>query len=202
MFSFRRDDTSPEKPDESPRPAWHGPPEDELGMAVPLALVIARSEAGIVALTHATAYTTGVAFDFVAHARDLSQGEAHLLFHQQHHGLEDDEELPDGLLRIGFELSDGDLVSNLEGRRAQRRLMTGDGAPEGPVLMPYAGGGGSAGRGKVVMRPGYWLWPLPPAGQLKIACEWPIVGIPLTTAEVDAGRLVEAAGHSISLWPA
>jgi hypothetical protein len=35
-------------------PPWMGPPEDELGAVVPLALVIGRSENGVVALRHAT----------------------------------------------------------------------------------------------------------------------------------------------------
>jgi hypothetical protein len=197
IFSFRQDDEEPAS--EPQRSIWLGPPEHELGRAVPVGRVIARSETGVVAISHAVAYSTGIAFDFVAQARGLSHSQANLLFHEQH--MFEGEELPDGLLRIGFELSDGRHVSNLEGRRTRRALMRPGSQPEGPVLMPYAGGGGSAGRGEVVMRPGYWLWPLPPRGPLTIACEWPIVGIPVTAAELDGDALIEAAGGSTALWP-
>jgi hypothetical protein len=113
----------------------------------------------------------------------------------------DEEDLPDSLLRIGFEFGDGRRASNLSGRRAHRKLMTPGAEPEDPVLMPHAGGGGNAGGGDVSMRPGYWLWPLPPPGALRISCEWPIVKIPLTSIEIDGGTLVQAAAERIDLFP-
>jgi len=113
----------------------------------------------------------------------------------------EDEELPDALLRIGLELADGHRVSNLGGWRAHRKLMSPDAEPDGPVLLPRGGGGGSSTRGKVTMKPGYWLWPLPPPGQLRISCEWPLVDIAMTTVEIDADVLLDAASCARSLWP-
>ena len=54
------------------QPEWLGPPAGELGGVVPLGLVLARSELGVVALSHAIAYSTGVAFDLVAQAGGLT----------------------------------------------------------------------------------------------------------------------------------
>ena len=51
-------------------------------------------------------------------------------------------------------------------------------------------------------RQDYWLWPLPPPGDLLIACKWPNVELPLTTATVAAGQLREAADQARELWPA
>jgi hypothetical protein len=51
------------------------------------------------------------------------------------------------------------------------------------------------------MRPGYWLWPLPPQGPLRISCEWPFVGIALATVEIDGASLLAAAKQSEDLWP-
>ena len=65
-------------------PAWIGPPSDELGDAVPLSLVVARSDRAVVALRHATAYSAGAVLDVVAHAGGLSEREAHNLMHEQH----------------------------------------------------------------------------------------------------------------------
>jgi len=48
----------------------------------------------------------------------------------------------------------------------------------------------------------YWLWPLPEPGTIRVSCEWPIVGISLSTAEIDGAALVEAATRTLPLWPA
>jgi len=162
VFSFGDDDET-DTPDEPERPAWFAPPEDELGAVVPQGVVVARSDRA--ALSHAVIYRTGVTFDVVAVARGLPQSDANRLFHEQH--MFEDEELPDALLRIGLELADGHRVSNLGGWRAHRKLMSPDAEPDGPVLLPRGGGGGSSTRGKVTMKPGYWLWPLPRRGRFR-----------------------------------
>jgi hypothetical protein len=156
--------------------------------------VIGQSENGVVAVRHAVAYSTGAVFDFVAGARGLSRSQVSRVFHEQH--LLDEEELPDSLLRIGFEFSDGSRVSNLGGWRAYHA----DAEPDEPLLVPSGGAGGSAGDAQVSLQPGYWLWPLPPSGPLRIACEWPLVEIGLTSIEIDGSALIEAAGRSADLW--
>jgi hypothetical protein len=197
MFSF--DDDEPESPEEPTQPRWFGPPEDELGVAVPQGIVLARSERAVVALSHAVVYSTGVAFEFLALARGLTRSEANRVFHEQH--MLEADDLPEALLRIGFELADGGRVSNLGGRRAHRKLMAPDAEPSGPLLLPHAGGGGRSAAGRLTMRPGYWLWPLPPQGPLRISCEWPFVGIALATVEIDGASLLAAAKQSEDLWP-
>ena len=197
QFSFSGPDDEPGRPEEWRSPPWWGPPEEELGVAVPRGVVLGRSERGVVALSHTLVYSTGVMFEFVALARGLTRSASRLLFHEQH--AFDTDELPDGLLRLGVELADGGRVSNIGGL-AQRRLMNPEVEPEQPVFMPRGGGGGNAGNDRVSMKPGYWLWPLPPAGTLKLSCEWPIVDIPLTTVEIDAREIVNAASQAAQLW--
>jgi hypothetical protein len=199
MFSFGQDEEESASPEEPRRPPWFGPPDDELGVVVPKGVVLGRSDRAVVALSHAVAYSTGVAFDFLARARGLARSESNRVFHEQH--MFEEEDLPDTLLRIGFELADGRRVSNLGGRRAHRKLMSPDAPPDGPLLLPHAGGGGNAGSGQVTMKPGYWLWPLPPSGPVRISCEWPFVGIPLTTIEIDGRALLDAASQARSVWP-
>lgn len=181
VFSYGDDDDESEARDEAEWPHWFAPPEDELGAVVPQGVVVARSDRAVVALSHAVVYSTGATFDVVAVARGLPQSDANRIFQEQH--MFEDEELPDALLRIGFELADGRRVSNLGARRAHRKLMSPDAEPDGPVMLPRGGGGGNATRGKVTFKPGFWLWPLPPQGPLRISCEWPLVGI-----AIDHGR--------------
>lgn len=182
-------------------PPWFGPSEDELGAVVPLGLVLGRSEKGVVALSHATVYSTGLTLDVIATARGLSNSQSSRLFHEQHL-FEEGEDPPAGFLRIGIELPDGERVSNLGGRMGGGRFMKPDEEPGGPVFMQHGGGGGSAGEGRVRMNPGFWLWPRPESGALRIFCEWPVVEISLSTAEIDSAALVEAATRVLPLWPA
>jgi hypothetical protein len=51
------------------------------------------------------------------------------------------------------------------------------------------------------MKRGYWLWPLPPSGALRISCEWPLVDISLTTVEIDGTALVNSADQARPLLP-
>jgi hypothetical protein len=65
----------------------------------------------------------------------------------------------------------------------------------GPTLVGRGGSGGG-----LSYELGYWLWPLPPAGPVRFACEWPDEGIKETTAALDA-PIRDAAARAIELWP-
>ncbi len=188
-------DTAPSEAEVTP-PVWFGPPEGELGVVVPQSLVVVRSTSGVVALRYVTAFSTGLLFDLVAAARGLKESRTQALFHEQH--LSDPGEgLPDGFLRVGIEYPDGRQASNLAGRHG---FWHTDSEPDGPVLFQGGGGGGSAGSGRVWINPGYWLWPLPPAGSLRLFVEWPVVEIDLSSVELPCGPLLEAAARSEPLW--
>jgi hypothetical protein len=195
IFAYGPGDESDPEPEYTP-PAWL-PPQAELGQSVPLSVVVARSDQAVVALRSATAYSTGVTFDVVASARGLGQRESNRLLHEQHL-LGDDDEPSDWFLRIGFELADGARVSNLA---RDLRLLRPDVEPAGPILIPHGGGGGSGGRGGVDLQPGYWLWPLPPPGPLRIYVEWPALDIALTHVTLDADAIRDAATRAEALWP-
>ena len=181
------------------QPEWFGPPGDELGASVPLASVIGRSERGVVALSHALAYTTGIVFEVVSQARGLTTAETHRLFHEQQMGaFGPRDEVPDGFLRIGFELPGGVRVSNLG--RAPFSRRSEEESPNGPVLVQHGGGGGQSSDNAASLSAGYRLWPLPDNGPLSISCEWPLVNIPLSTVEIDGGQLHAAAANVVRLW--
>ena len=177
-------------------PAWFGPPQDELGVVVPQSLVVGRSTNGVVALRYVTAFSRGLLLDLMAGARGLKESRAQALFHEQH-AVDLEEGLPAGFLRVGVEYPDGRQASNLA---CQHRYWQADTEPEGPVLFQGGGGGGSAGSGRVTMNPGYWLWPLPPPGTLRLFVEWPAVEIELSSVELASQPLIEASSRSQPLW--
>jgi hypothetical protein len=127
-----------------PMPAWFGPPEDELGGVIPLDLVIGRSPDGVVALPHVTVYSTGVAFEFIAVARGLSNANSNGVLQKQH-GPKRGKEPPPRFLRLGLELSGGERVSNLGGKVHRRRFLKPDEKPDGAVFFEHGGRGGAGG---------------------------------------------------------
>jgi hypothetical protein len=195
---FRVDDENDQPHVAAPRfdpPEWFGPSDDELGVHVSLNAIVGRSEHGVVALSHAVAYSTGLTFELVAQARELRGTQPDQIFHAQHMWQIDPSELPDGFLRIGLELPDGTRVSNLAGRRT----LDPETRPPGSILIQAGGGTGLSGDGSATMRPGFWLWPLPAPGPLRLSVEWPVVGIPLSTVEVDGAQLSAAADRVLRL---
>jgi hypothetical protein len=195
LFRVDGDDPPPVHAERVQPPAWFGPSDDELGVHVSLNEIIGRSEAGVVALSHAVAYSNGIAFELLAQARELRGAQPNQIFHEQHMWRIDPDELPDGFLRIGVELPDGTRVSNLAGRQNLDPQVR----PAGSVLLPAGGGSGHSGDGFATMRPGFWLWPLPEPGTLRLSVEWPVVKIPLSTVELDGARLREAAEQVLAL---
>jgi hypothetical protein len=187
----------PEPPAAHERPAWLGPPDGELGIAVPVGLVLGRGEHGVIALSHALAYSTGLSFDLVAHVDGLERRQAGLIFHEQHAANGDPADLPDGFLRFGLELPDGTRVSNLGGRH--RWASLGE-EPAGPILAQQGGGGGQSSGTSISWSLGFWLWPLPASGTLRLHCEWPAAGIALSVADLDAATLLEAASRATRIW--
>lgn len=189
----------PEQQDEWVAPQWFGPPDDELPVCVPFGLLVARSPNAVIALSHAFVYSTGVVIELVVQARGLPDRDAQRLFHEQHMPPTEDDPSP-AYIRVGIELPDGSRASNIGGRH---QWHDPEQPPDGTVLMQHGGGsGGSSGRGRILMRPGFWIWPLPPTGVVRFMCEWPLLQIPLTSVEIDGAELHSASDRSVKLWPA
>jgi hypothetical protein len=178
----------PKPPEEHRQPAWIGPPENELGVAVPVRRVLFRSEEIAVALLGVVAYSNGIELQVVIRRRRQAEDPDPMLFHMRRRHNQTGALAPE-VLRFGVEYADGRKATNL-GHPA-----FGD-EPTGPVLMERGGGGG--GRS---WNFGYWLWPLPPPGPLRVVIEWPIAGIPLTDVEVDGAVIAAAAADVDVLWP-
>jgi hypothetical protein len=79
--------------------------------------------------------------------------------------------------RIGLQFSDGGKAAG----SPCGGMPDHDAEPAGPVLYPFAGGGGPH---SFVSR--WWAWPLPPAGPLEFVCEWPAFGIAESRTGIDA----------------
>lgn len=167
----------PEPPVEPPQPPWIGPPGNELGVAVPLRYVLARTDDAAILLDGFVAYSSGVELQLTVKSRRKRRRESGE-FHRMHEDV-----------RFGFRFADGHKVTNI-GRAAR------DEERSGPTLMPRGGHGGDC---ELSMR--HWLWPLPPPGPLQAVVEWTAGGIAETEVEVDGAAILDAASRAEVLWP-
>jgi hypothetical protein len=179
-----------------PRPAWLGPPEDSLGVVVPLRLVLARTADLAVAILGVTAYRSGFTFELAIRRRAAGEDDS-VDLHRALHWLGRQAPPPPEVLRVGVEFADGQRATNLDSWWDYFDPQDpGQAPPPGPVLLPYNGRGGER-----VWDQSYWVWPLPPEGPLSFAVQWPARGVPLTRADVEGVRIVQAAAQDERLWP-
>jgi hypothetical protein len=104
----------------------------------------------------------------------------------------------EGRLKLGLRFADGSTVTNVGGWPEQPmgygHGRDPDRLPDGPVLLEPGGGGGGARKQE------YWVWRLPPAGELALVCEWQSRGVDLTVTTLDADAIREAAGRAVPMW--
>ena len=164
------------------------PPEADLPGIVPIdALLLGQTDQVDVAVTGLSAFSAGTEIFVTARIRpSADRPEEHLP------GGPRDLAASRQSLRFGLQFADGGkAVGRAGGRRPDH-----DSEPAGPVLYPFAGGGGPH---SFVSR--WWMWPLPPAGPLEFVCEWPAFGLAESRTGIDAQLILEAARRSIRLWP-
>ena len=153
-------------------------------------LLLVHTDDLALGLLNVVAYSTGFAFDLALRTRPGSRRDAVALWYEMRppRGREiwGDDTAARTELRLGFEYADG--------RRATRFSFAPDGEPI--TLSPAGGGGG----GDYAFLHRYHVQPLPPPGRLLLVVEWPGAGIELTTYELDAAPIVEAAARSRRFW--
>lgn len=174
---------SPPEPGESPE--WRSPPDNELPVALPLLLPLARTDELALWARGFSVYRSGLSFalDLVRrHAPADPRGNPFLA---------DVHASADGF-RFGIEDAAGGRATNLDQPWRQRD----DADPDPPVLSPHGGGGNLRH-----LTTHYWLWPLPPPGRLTFACAWPAAGIEETQTVIGSEPLRAAAGDAVLLWP-
>ncbi len=155
-------------------------PENELPVALPQNVLLARTDDAVVALLGMQAYSTGLAFDLNVRVRpgSLPGTELHDVLWRPSPGAPP--------LLLGLELADGTRVDNV-----------GEPRWDSDVVFTQGSGSGS----EYSVDHSWWLSPLPPAGPLTVVVRCPDLGLPESATVLDGAAIRAAADRVVALWP-
>ena len=184
-------------------PPWAGAPAYELPAVVHLGKFLRRSPTMVVAVKSADVYSTGCSFSLSwlfrrGEQTDHEWADMQHLFFQPGMGIRRGKERQTGLM-FGVQLPDGSKAST--GSQGPHGLMeTGGQEPDPPTLV-LNNSGGSGADDEFVGTGNLWMWPLPPAGELRLVCQWLDFGLEETSITLDGAQLRVAAAGTQKYWP-
>ncbi len=157
------------------------PPDNEVPVALPHNVLVARTDDVAVALLGMQVSSTGVAFHLTVRARPsaLRRSSRRLTESVWDHGPRG------GHFLLGVEFSDGRRGSSLP-----------RGSSEGVLLRSRGGRGGETSVDQK-----WWLSPVPPEGPVRLVVRCPELGIEEASVELDGTAIRRAAEHVVELWP-
>jgi hypothetical protein len=174
---------------------WEGPAPSlsrEHGVLpglVDLSLVMAQAERVVLVLGPIEVWPSGALIRLAAVAREprtaLLQALAPEIYAEAGRSWP-----PPELLRFGVQYADGRRVTNLTDNSPPRVN------PAGILLFRRGESGGSGG-----FESEYWLSPVPPPGDVTVACQWPEYDIAETRHTLDGSIFRDAAARARVLWP-
>jgi hypothetical protein len=161
-----------------------------------------RSPTMVLAVKAADVYSTGCSFSLSWLFRRGEQtdedwaGLQHLFFHPGM-GIRPGRAQQSGLM-FGVQLPDGSKASTAS--QGPHALMEPGRRPEPPVLA-MNNSGGSAADDEFAGSALLWMWPLPPAGEIRLLAQWLDLGLEETFILLDGGQLRAAAARAQPFWP-
>ncbi|WP_171027274.1 hypothetical protein [Pseudarthrobacter sp. NamB4] len=184
-------------------PPWAAAPAYALPAVVHLGKFLHGSPTMVVAVKSADVHSTGCSFNlsWLFRRRDQSDEDwadvQHLLF-QPGMGTRRSKDRQTGLM-FGVQFPDGSKAgTGIVGPHGL--LESGGQQPEPPTLVLNDGGGSGGGdefSGSCLL----WLWPLSPAGELRLVAQWLDFGLEETSIMLDGRQLREAAAGVQQYWP-
>lgn len=182
-------------------PPWLGPPLYELPAVRHIGKFLHRSPAMIVAVKSVDVFAAGCSFSLTWIIRrdgiaEEDWAEKHQLFFNQGMGPRHGLRAGRGLM-FGVQLSDGAKASTVGFE--PHAFMGTDQKPEPPTLT-LNNGGGSGADDELSGTGNLWLWPLPPAGTVRLVTQWLDFGLTESSIELDGGLLREAAADAQRFW--
>jgi hypothetical protein len=164
---------------------WTDVPREYIVPAtLPLTQPLGRSDRTVIALRAVEVWPEAVTLRITVYSRDS-------LTDEPGEGLIDHRRVTDyNALLIGVLFADGSRASS------ETISVPSATQPDGPVLRAQGLGGT-----RFAVEHEIFLWPLPPAGPLKLVVQWRDRGIPETQTTLDGGAIHAAAKDAGEIWP-
>jgi hypothetical protein len=183
-------------------PPWMAPPAYELPAAVTVGRFLHRSPTLVMAVRSADVFSTGCSLSLSWLIRRGEQDDEdwaalHSLFFQFGPGPLRGQARTTGLM-FGIELPDGSKASSRS--NSPYGFRGNEKQPEPPTVVLNNGGGGG-GEDELTGTGTIWIWPLPPAGDLRLVAQWLDVGLEETAIVLDGGQLRDAAAGVQQYFP-
>jgi len=178
----------PDEPERPVPPPWFEPPKGVLpGLLADRVTLVSNKEV-ILLVDQFRVHPAGLEFTLSLWLRNADEAMFDMPWelHQRRSSPDDPE-----FLRFGVQFADGRRWTNLPGP-----MPDFEAEPEGPVVMPRSGGGGGDHWDM-----DYWLWPLPPPGDLTFVADWPLHGVAETKATIDGQRIIDCSKTAEVIWP-
>ena len=181
-------------------PAWAGAPPDELPGVVHIGQFLHRSPTMVMAVKSADVFSTGCSFDLSWTIRrgeqtDEEWADLKALFFRHWPGARNGSGGASTLL-FGAAFPDGSKSST---GSHPFGLFEGTEEPAPPVLL-LRNGGGNGGDDELSGSGELWLWPLPPAGKLRLVAEWKDLGLAECSISLDSSQLHDAVPGVQKFW--
>jgi hypothetical protein len=185
-------------------PPWAGAHPHELPKVVHIGRYLHRTGTFVMAVELAKAHSTGCSFDLTWTLRrgeedDEAWAGLNGAFFGHPHSRQAVDRRPFAALLFGVQLADGSKARADSTLHARYPPGAGE-QPDPPVLI-LRGNGGEGGDDEMSGKASLWLWPLPPAGDLRLVAQWAELGVPESSITIDGGQLRDAAAGAQPFWP-
>ncbi|WP_050053596.1 hypothetical protein [Pseudarthrobacter siccitolerans] len=183
-------------------PPWVAPPAHELPAVVHVGKFLHRSPSIVVGVKSAEVFSTGCSFSLSWLCRRVDQNDEDWTdlqehFHHSGMGFRQGRSQQTSLM-FGVQFPNGSKASTAyQGPHSLR----GIGQDPEPPTLALNNGGGSGGDDELSGTGTIWLWPLPPAGEIRLLAQWIALGMPESSVVVDGTQLREAAAATQKYWP-
>lgn len=174
------------------RQPWMSPPEDELGVSVPVQQLLTAGEEAVVVLRSCIAYTNGFQVGVGIRRKNEPPPFSNPRLHR---------EMPEMSLEVGVRFADGRETSPARDAEQRRAFFEAFAAGSDPPLLagPMIGASGGGGGGRSWDWT-YWIWPLPPDGTMTVVARWPAGRVPDGEVQIDGSAIRLAGKRSEKLW--
>ncbi|GAA2143640.1 MULTISPECIES: hypothetical protein [Arthrobacter] len=181
-------------------PAWAGAPPSELPAVLHVGQFLHRSPTMVMAVKSVDVFSTGCSFDVCWTIRrgeqtDEEWADLNDAFFRGRPGARRGSGAASMLL-FGAAFPDGAKAST---GAHPHGVFDGTQQPPAPVLL-LRNGGGNGGDDEFSGTGTLWLWPLPPAGDLRVLAQWREFGLEECSIVLEGARLRDAAPGVQKFW--